>query len=24
LQGAACRAKHGKWEVRNLRPWNNT
>ena len=24
LQGAACRAKRGKWEVRNLRPWNNT
>ena len=24
LQGAACRAKHGKWEVRDLRPWNNT
>ena len=24
LQGAACRAQHGKWEVRNLRPWNNT
>jgi surface antigen len=24
LQGAACRAKRGNWEVRNLRPWNNT
>lgn len=24
LQGAACRAERGKWEVRNLRPWNNT
>ena len=24
LQGAACRARRGKWEVRNLRPWNNT
>ena len=24
LQGAACRAKHGRWEVRNLRPWSNT
>jgi surface antigen len=24
LQGAACSAKRGKWEVRNLRPWNNT
>jgi 17 kDa outer membrane surface antigen len=24
LQGAACRAKRGKWEVRNLRPWSNT
>jgi hypothetical protein len=24
LQGAACRAERGKWEVRNLRPWSNT
>jgi hypothetical protein len=24
LQGAACRAGRGKWEVRNLRPWKNT
>jgi hypothetical protein len=24
LQGAACRAKRGKWEVRNFRPWNNS
>jgi hypothetical protein len=24
LQGAACRAERGKWEVRNLRPWKNT
>ncbi len=24
LQGEACRAAHGKWEVRNLRPWKNT
>lgn len=24
LQGAACRGDRGKWEVRNLRPWNNT
>ncbi len=24
LQGEACRAARGKWEVRNLRPWNNT
>jgi hypothetical protein len=24
LQGAACRAERGKWEVRNLRPWNST
>lgn len=24
LQGAACRAKRGRWEVRNLRPWSNT
>jgi hypothetical protein len=24
LQGAACRAARGKWEVRNLRPWKNT
>jgi hypothetical protein len=24
LQGAACRAERGKWEVRHLRPWKNT
>jgi hypothetical protein len=24
LQGAACRAERGKWEIRNLRPWKNT
>jgi surface antigen len=24
LQGEACRAARGKWEVRNLRPWKNT
>ena len=24
LQGAACRAERGKWEVRDLRPWKNT
>jgi hypothetical protein len=24
LQGAACRAARGKWEVRHLRPWKNT
>ncbi len=24
LQGAACRGDRGKWEVRNLRPWNDT
>jgi hypothetical protein len=24
LQGEACRARRGKWEVRNLRPWKNT
>jgi len=24
LQGEACRAAPGRWEVRNLRPWNNT
>jgi surface antigen len=24
LQGAACRAPRGKWEVRNMRPWKNT
>ena len=24
LQGEACRAGHGRWEVRNLRPWNST
>src|SRR5262245_16796515 len=24
LQGAACRAKRGIWEVRNLRPWSNS
>ena len=24
LQGAACRAKRGTWEVRNLRPWSNS
>jgi hypothetical protein len=23
LQGAACRAKRGTWEVRNFRPWSN-
>ena len=23
LQGAACRAGRGKWEVRDLRPWKN-
>jgi surface antigen len=24
LQGEACRAARGKWEVRSLRPWKNT
>ncbi len=24
LQGAACRAKRGTWEVSNLRPWSNS
>jgi hypothetical protein len=24
LQGEACRAARGRWEVRNLRPWNST
>jgi hypothetical protein len=24
LQGAACRAQHGKWEIRRLRPWKNS
>jgi hypothetical protein len=24
LQGEACRAERGRWEVRNLRPWSNT
>jgi len=24
LHGAACRAEHGKWVVRSLRPWKNT
>lgn len=24
LQGAACRASKGKWEVRNLKPWQRT
>ena len=24
LQGAACRAKRGSWEVRDLRPWSNS
>ena len=24
LQGAACRAGRGKWEVRHLGPWKNT
>ena len=24
LQGEACRADRGKWEVRNMRPWKNT
>jgi hypothetical protein len=24
LQGAACRAARGKWEVRSMRPWKNT
>jgi hypothetical protein len=24
LQGEACRADHGKWEVRTLRPWKRT
>jgi 17 kDa outer membrane surface antigen len=24
LQGEACRAARGKWEVRNLRPWKST
>jgi surface antigen len=24
LQGAACRAKRGTWELRDLRPWSNS
>jgi hypothetical protein len=24
LQGAACRAERGKWEVRHMRPWKST
>jgi surface antigen len=24
LQGEACRAEPGRWEVRNLRPWKST
>lgn len=24
LQGEACRAGRGKWEVRNMRPWKRT
>lgn len=24
LQGEACRAARGRWEVRNMRPWKNT
>jgi hypothetical protein len=24
LQGAACRAQRGKWEIRRLRPWKNS
>ena len=24
LQGEACRAGRGKWEVRTLRPWKST
>ena len=24
LQGEACRAERGKWEVRNMRPWKST
>jgi surface antigen len=24
LQGEACRANKGKWEVRNLKPWQHT
>jgi len=24
LQGEACRASKGKWEVRNLKPWQRT
>jgi 17 kDa outer membrane surface antigen len=24
LQGEACRANRGKWEVRNMRPWKST
>jgi 17 kDa outer membrane surface antigen len=24
LQGEACRAPRGKWEVRNMRPWKST
>jgi hypothetical protein len=24
LQGEACRAERGRWEVRNLRPWKST
>ena len=23
MQGDACRAGRGKWEVRSLRPWKN-
>ena len=24
LEGAACRAGRGKWEVRSMRPWKST
>ncbi len=24
LQGEACRAERGKWEVRSMRPWKKT
>jgi hypothetical protein len=24
LQGEACRAERGRWEVRRMRPWKNT
>jgi surface antigen len=24
MQGEACRIPQGKWEVRNLKPWNRT